>query len=140
MSPLLLAPLTAVVVLAAAAAVLRWQRSSQRKLVGTVVGAAGGASPDILYFTGVHCTICHVAQRPALRRLGEAVSELRIEEVDVVADPETARAYRVMTLPTTVVLEADGRVAALNAGYASDSVLRDQVEAARTRSRQAAVA
>jgi hypothetical protein len=36
-----------------------------------------------------------------------------------------------MTLPTTVVLDRLGRAVAVNAGFASDAVLRSQVEAAR---------
>ncbi len=43
-----------------------------------------------------------------------------------------------MTLPTTVVLDADGRTVAVNVGFASELTLRDQVEAARAPSHGAA--
>jgi hypothetical protein len=89
------------------------------------------AAADILYFTGENCTVCHVAQRPAISRLREAITDLAVREIDVAADPQTARTYRVMTLPTTVVLDRLGRAVAVNAGFASDAVLRSQVEAAR---------
>jgi hypothetical protein len=36
-----------------------------------------------------------------------------------------------MTLPTTVVLDPGGRTTAVNAGYASETALRDQVREAR---------
>jgi hypothetical protein len=131
MAPVLVAPLAALLAIAAVAAVLRLQRSSQRRLLGRVAPDVRGGAADILYFTGENCTICHIAQRPALRRLRNTMTDLQVTEIDVAADPQAARAYRVMTLPTTVVLDAGGRVSALNAGFASEARLRTQVETAR---------
>ena len=129
---MLLAPLVAVLVIAAVAGMLRLQRGAQqRRMVGRPAPAGHGAPTDIVYFTGVNCGICHVAQRPALHRLGEAFPDLQVHEVDVDADPSAARAYHVMALPTTVVLDRAGRVSALNAGFAPEALLRTQVEAAR---------
>jgi thiol-disulfide isomerase/thioredoxin len=133
----LIAPLAALLVLAGFAALLAVQRWWQRRLLGrAVVGIADGARaadrPDILYFTGENCTVCHVAQRPALGRLRSLIADVAIREIDVARDPSAARRYRVMTLPTTVVLDPDGRTVAVNVGYASEAALRDQVEEART--------
>lgn len=141
----LIAPLAAALILALAAGALALQRSRQRRLVGTVlldstIPTVTGAVPDILYFTGENCTVCHVAQRPALRRLRDVIEDVAIHEVDVALDPGSARTYRVMTLPTTVVLDATGRATAVNAGFAGESILRDQVLAARATSAQPAVA
>jgi hypothetical protein len=141
----LIAPLAAALILALAAGALALQRSRQRRLVGTVlldstIPTGAGAVPDILYFTGENCTVCHVAQRPALRRLRDVIEDVAIREVDVALDPGSARTYRVMTLPTTVVLDATGRATAVNAGFAGESILRDQVLAARATSAQPAVA
>jgi hypothetical protein len=140
MAPVLLAPIAALAAIAVVAGVLRLQRSSQRRLLGRVAPAVGGGTADILYFTGENCTVCHVAQRPALRRLREAITDLQVTEIDVGVDPQAARAYRVMTLPTTVVLDAGGRVSALNVGFVSETLLRAQVEAARTTAAREAVA
>ncbi|HEY7927183.1 MAG TPA: thioredoxin family protein [Candidatus Dormibacteraeota bacterium] len=137
---MLLAPLAAVAVIAVAVAVLTLQRASQRRLVGRAAPAVAGAFPDILYFTGKSCTVCHVAQRPALKRLHEEITDLQVTEIDVGVDPQAARAYRVMTLPTTVVLDAAGRVSALNAGFAAETQLRTQVQAARASTAPEAVA
>jgi thiol-disulfide isomerase/thioredoxin len=131
----LIAPLAALLVLAGFAALLAVQRWWQRRLLGrAVVGIADGAAdrPDILYFTGENCTVCHVAQRPALGRLRSLIADVTIREIDVARDPSAARRYRVMTLPTTVVLDPDGRAVAVNVGYAPEAALRDQVEEART--------
>ena len=129
---LLLAPLIAVAVVTAAALVLRAQRGSQQELVGSVVeppGDAGGL-PSILYFTGVACTICHTAQKPALRALAATDDRIAIREVDIADDPELAGRYRVMSLPTTIVLDGAGQVAGINVGFASGDVLRRQLVAA----------
>jgi hypothetical protein len=141
MLSLLIAPIVAALVLALGAGALSVQRARQRHLVGSVVlGTAvspgTGRVPDILYFTGENCTICHVAQRPALQRLRELVEDVAVREIDVALDRTSARAYRVMTLPTTVVLDPSGRATAVNAGFAAESVLRDQVVAARATSAQ----
>jgi hypothetical protein len=145
LSPLI-APLAAALILALAGGALALQRSRQRRLLGTVrlnrtaPTAAGGEVPDILYFTGETCAVCHVAQRPALQRLRDVIEDVAIRQIDVALDPGSARTYRVMTLPTTVVLDATGRATAVNAGFANESILRDQVLAARATSAQPALA
>lgn len=139
----LLAPVLAMVVLGVAAVVLSLQRASQRRLIGGGPRASwpgGGAVPDIVYFTGPNCTVCHVAQRPALRRLRDLMGDVTIHEVDVAVEPQTARSYRVMTLPTTVVLDREGRTTAINTGFATETVLRDQVTTARLVAEAPAVA
>ena len=71
MMSLLLAPLVAIVVVVGVALILRAQRGGQRELVGSVVEdpRPQGHLPSMLYFTGASCTICHTAQKPALRAL-----------------------------------------------------------------------
>lgn len=125
---LALAPAIAVAVIGLAALTLRLGQASQRRhLVGNVVGGTA-ERPTILYFSGAACTICHTAQRPALDRLAPAVDgRVAVREVDVAAEPEMARQFRVMSLPTTVVLDSDGRARAVNAGFASAPVLERQL-------------
>ena len=131
MTTLALAPLFAVLVLAAAATAIWTQRRHQSRLVGTRYDAGEEIGVDILYFTGENCTICHVAQRPALERLAATRGDIVVREVDVAVEPELARRFRVMTLPTTIVLDGDQRVVALNTGFAAESRLADQVDSAR---------
>jgi thiol-disulfide isomerase/thioredoxin len=81
-----------------------------------------------LFFTGESCTICHTAQKPALDTLSAALDhDVRIREIDVAAQPELARTYRVMSLPTTIVLSQRGEILAINAGFASAEKLRSQL-------------
>ena len=84
--------------------------------------------PSILYFTGEACTICHTAQRPALRALAAGLDDgVEIREVDVAVEPELARRYRVMSLPTTIVLDGSGQVTDINVGFATGETLRRQL-------------
>jgi thioredoxin-like negative regulator of GroEL len=127
---LLLAPLIAIAVIGLAAVLLRTQRSGQRELVGSVVEpiAHRNRMPSVLYFTGEACTICHTAQRPALRTLAATLDpDIEIREVDIAVEPELARRCRVMSLPTTIVLDADGQVTDINVGFATGETLRRQL-------------
>ena len=92
-------------------------------------GARGTAAlqPYILYFTGDACTVCKTHQEPALARLGG----VRVDKVDAVAERELADRFHVYTLPTTVVLAADGRAVHVNYGYAPAPTLERQLAEAR---------
>ena len=127
---LLLAPLIALVAIAAIALILRAQQGGQRMLVGSVVerSRVGSSLPSILYFTGASCTICHTAQKPALRTLADGLTQsIDIREIDIAVEPALAREYRVMSLPTTIVLDAGGQVTDINVGFASGEKLRRQL-------------
>jgi len=79
----------------------------------------------------VHCTICHTAQRPSLNALDSRIaSAAPIREVDVADEPELARRYRVLSLPTTIVLRGDQSIADINVGFASAEKLERQLVAA----------
>lgn len=129
---LLFAPLAALALLTIAALVARLLQRRQAGLIGTVRRPIAEAHADILYFTGENCTICEVAQRPALTRLVAAMPGVVIREIDIAVEPDLARGYRVMTLPTTIVMGSGGAVAAINTGFASDARLRAQVEQTRS--------
>lgn len=126
-----LAPLLAVALVGLAAMALRAGQARQRRhLIGHVVDHAAG-KPSILYFSGAACTICHTAQRPALDRLAPSLEGfIEVREVDVAEQPDLASRFKVMSLPTTVVLDGDGRARAVNAGFASAPLLRRQLEEA----------
>lgn len=133
MSGLVLAPIIAIAVLLGIAGILAMQQGRQRHLKGRVVqrSVLRNGLPTILFFTGASCHICHTAQKPALQALSESVGTGFIfEEIDVAIRPEMARAYRVMTLPTTVVLDSLGTVKDINVGFAPADKLREQLAGA----------
>jgi len=86
--------------------------------------AAPASRPYILYFTTAACSICRTHQEPALRRLGAGVD---VRRVDAIAEPELARRFDVITVPTTVVVAADGSPAHVNYGFASAQRLESQL-------------
>ena len=114
-----------IVVLAAACLEIFRSRRARRKVVGQV--AAPSSDPYILYFTGDGCTVCRTHQEPALERLGD----VRIDKVDAVAERTLADRFHVYTLPTTVVMAADGRALHVNYGYAPAPKLERQLAEAR---------
>jgi thioredoxin-like negative regulator of GroEL len=95
-----------------------------------VAGAtsAPAAEPYILYFTGEGCTVCRTHQEPALAKLGE----VRVDKVDAIAERDLAERFQVYTLPTTVVMSAEGRPLHVNYGYAPANKLDRQLAEARS--------
>jgi thioredoxin-like negative regulator of GroEL len=82
----------------------------------------------VLFFTGEHCSVCHHRQKPALEILQSSHNgDLRVLELDAVQESSLARRFGVLTLPSTVVLAADGTVGAVNYGFAPSDQLNAQV-------------
>ncbi len=78
--------------------------------------------PAIVAFSGPRCADCR-AQKAILRGL----EGVRTIEIDTAARPAVAQAFGVLTVPTTVVLDAEGRVAAVNLGLTQVERLRAQL-------------
>jgi thioredoxin-like negative regulator of GroEL len=110
-----------------AAAGLEAFRSSHARSLAAGASAAPATDPYIIYFTGESCTVCRTHQEPALAKLGD----VRVEKVDAVAERTLADRFHVYTLPTTVVMGADGRALHVNYGYAPASKLERQLAEAR---------
>ena len=82
----------------------------------------------ILAFSSADCRQCHQLQTPALRQVKETYGEqVSIVEVDAPNEPELTQRYRVLTVPTTVVLDTVGRAHAINYGFANSVKLHGQV-------------
>ncbi len=85
--------------------------------------------PTVVAFSTPSCAACRSAQAPALERLAAELGghELRVLRVDASRQPDIARAFGVMTVPSTVVLDPHGSVAAVNHGFAPWHRLAEQV-------------
>jgi hypothetical protein len=91
---------------------------------------AGWNTVRILAFSSEDCRQCHTMQTPALQRVLEARgSRVSVEEIDAPGSPALTERYQVLTVPTTVVLDAGGRAQAVNYGFASTQRLLEQVDA-----------
>ena len=92
------------------------------------------ASPDgrrtIVAFSSPSCAACHTAQFPALQRVEQQVGEaaVRLISVDVARRSSAASAFGVLTVPSTAVLDAHGRVLAVNHGFTPSSTLLQQLQ------------
>ena len=83
----------------------------------------------ILAFSSADCHQCHKLQAPALKRVLEARgTHVSVVDVDAPHEPELAQRYQVLTVPTTVVLDAGGRAHAVNYGFANTAKLLEQVD------------
>lgn len=118
----------------------RFVESQRRRVLAAepVVSSAGAgeeylrtdtAPVRILAFSSADCHQCHQLQMPALQRLLRARSnDVSVLEIDAPSSPELTQRYRVLTLPTTVVLDDTGRARAVNYGFADTGRLLEQVD------------
>lgn len=86
--------------------------------------AGGAARPRLLYFYGDHCAGCHTQAR-FLDRLAGAIP---IERIDVGRKPDVAEQYGIFTLPTTLLVDAQGAVRHINYGVTDNKRLHRQLE------------
>ena len=91
--------------------------------------------PTILYFTTPICAPCKTVQRPALARLKERLGEcLQVIEVDASTRPDLADYWGVLSVPTTFIIDTQGRPRRVNHGGASAERLLKQIEDVEGRS------
>lgn len=84
----------------------------------------------ILAFSSATCTQCHTLQQPALRTLQERLgSQIEIQEIDAPSSPELVQRYHILTVPSTVLLNAAGEACAVNYGFTNAGKLQAQIEA-----------
>lgn len=83
----------------------------------------------ILAFSSDDCRQCHELQIPALQRVLDARgTRVSVAEVDAPNSPDLTQRYRVLTVPSTVVMDAQGRAHAVNYGFANTQRLLEQVD------------
>ncbi len=82
--------------------------------------------PSILYLWGDRCVQCVQLQEPALRRLSEERGVF-VRKVRAVDDPELVRRFRILTVPSTVVIGPERRVRSVNLGFVDADALAQQL-------------
>ncbi|MEE8482484.1 MAG: thioredoxin family protein [Acidiferrobacterales bacterium] len=84
--------------------------------------------PSILYFTAPGCAPCRTVQRPALQSLeAQYDDQLQVITVDAMEQTEIANHWRVVSVPTTFVLDSSGAPQAVNMGVARTDKLQRQL-------------
>jgi len=85
--------------------------------------------PVLVYFTTPDCAPCKTIQRPAIDRLSDLLGErLEVVEIDATQRPDLAKAWGVMSVPTTFVLDTHGDARYVNNGVARAEKLLDQIQ------------
>lgn len=106
----------------------RFVRIAAQSAQESAAAPGGVAAPALLYFTTEECAQCRFQQAPILQRLSEFTS-VPIVKIDALADREIAHKYGILTVPSTVVLNAERVPVAINHGVAHLEKLRMQVNA-----------
>ncbi len=103
----------------------------QRRRATVAAWADGGVAdarnprPRVLYFRSDSCTSCATQSR-LFEKLEDSIREL-VQKVDVDREPDLADAYSVLTLPTILVIDAEGRVRHINYGVVAPRRLQTQL-------------
>lgn len=104
-----------------------WQRSRARGALKGVDNRLPGR-PLILYFTIPGCTPCRTVQGPALQAIqAEWGARLQVITYDVEERGDLAKAWGVLSVPTTLVFSPADRLVAVNPGVAHADKLRRQL-------------
>lgn len=82
--------------------------------------------PVILYFTTSSCAQCRLQQTPVLAQVQALRGDLQIVKLDAVENQELSQHYHVLTVPTTVVLDSQHGLVAVNHGLATKEKLLEQ--------------
>ncbi|GCE23394.1 thioredoxin family protein [Dictyobacter kobayashii] len=108
-------------------------RRRQQALAAAPLTVPSSQSEDqhqvrILAFSSEDCRQCHTLQQPALDRLLKQHGEhVAVINVDATTQHDLTERYKVLTVPTTVVLDAQGNAHAVNYGFANTQRLQEQV-------------
>lgn len=96
---------------------LRWRSGRYRRAGALDLLRVGPPRPLVMAFSTPECVPCQTQQRPALAELQRRFpGRVEVREVDATRQPRLAERFGIMTVPSTVVVDAHGRVVAINHG------------------------
>ena len=134
----LLVVLLAIALVVLAGLIVRWwaRRTAaavRAHLVPLPHPTTGTTAPvTLLNFSSPHCGTCHRVQKPLVDLVSaQFADQVAVIDVDALAQADLARAYRVLTVPSTVILTGS-QVQDVNYGLASAETLDRQLRAALT--------
>lgn len=114
-----------------------WIRIRQRAILGRQALPIHDGLPLLLAVVSRHCAVCPAQKRVvADLRTRYLATTLRMELLDAEAEPERVRSLRIMSVPTTLLFEADGTVARINNGFVGREALMRQIDGVLARTRE----
>jgi thiol-disulfide isomerase/thioredoxin len=104
----------------------RSQRATQQdvKLMHFPLGQAG-----IIALYTDHCVQCERLQKPALARLQQRRLDIAVVWRSIQEEAQLVQQLGIMTVPTTLVRNANGLITNVNMGYVDEAVLMHQLSA-----------
>lgn len=107
----------------------RWQlrRATRIALADPLLAEAQPGKPTIIYFTTPTCAPCRFQQTPILERLQAELAELQVVRVDATQNPDAARRWGVLSVPTLFVLDKQGQPGFVHNGVVDADTLKRQL-------------
>ena len=85
--------------------------------------------PTILFFSAPDCVTCHTVQAPALENIEKSVKDkINIIEINTFQQPELAKKWKILSVPTLIILDAKGELAHIKHGAQSTSALLTDIQ------------
>jgi thiol-disulfide isomerase/thioredoxin len=111
------------------AGTLREIDSTPDQDAGADVAALGlsRSGPTVVHFSAPWCGPCDRVRR-VVEQVCDDLGEVAHVEIDLDANPETARRYSVLSLPTTLIFDVDGRQRYRTSGVPNAADLRSALK------------
>lgn len=91
--------------------------------------ARSPGSPQLLYFTTPDCAPCKTIQRPAVKQAQSLLGDrLQVVEINAYDQPDVARQWGVLSVPTTFIIDAQGKPRHVNHGATPANRLLAQIQ------------
>ena len=108
---------------------LAWQYYKTRVIETIQPADITPGKPNLLYFTAPYCAACKFQQSPVIETIVSQFGDsIAVNRYDVSDHPELASQYKVLTLPTTIVISEQGEVTHINRGVAALEQLETQLQ------------
>ncbi len=102
-------------------------KHGQLRHINRHVTAFTSGQPTLLYFRSDTCGTCPTQARYLEKLADDENGRFAIQSIDVDTEPEKAKQYGVMTLPTTMILDTTGQVKEINYGLTPSHKLSKQL-------------
>ncbi len=111
---------------------IRWLIGNRQNDIANSVQLPPSEShdPRVIFFTGPRCSTCDRQKAIIEQVTSHWPGGLCVDRIDASEDPVSARAFGVMTVPTTVVISPTGSISKITGGLIRPDELERQLTAA----------